>query len=319
MPQLEGQPGSRGMNPPGGISTINLSNWSDPTPPSASRRNIQANDDSFSQSGNEDTGSRPSAGLCESNNSRGIARIHQQGPGGNSTISFGSQSTAAENEALQKKRPGYDEKRKEMYGSGIFNETSGSCDGDAGYGGFDKAPAAGENQSSRGASPRSYGGEDRSDYTPAGHFDGAKHRELSSSNENLNDLTGRLSFSDAKAREMAGDNIFGPCPSDSAKAAAHNREPAGKRSQLTLNNILHEENPDPYGQKKHEMKSAELSGNNIFHDNASAETPLYHQRSVAKVREMSGSDIFSNDQPKARNTVGGIRKPPGGGSTILLA
>lgn len=34
-----------------------------------------------------------------------------------------------------------------MYGSGIFNETSGSCDGDSGYGGFaDKAPAAGENQ-----------------------------------------------------------------------------------------------------------------------------------------------------------------------------
>jgi len=45
------------------------------------------------------------------------------------------------------RRPGYDEKRKEMYGSGIFNETSGSCDGDAGYGGFaDKGPSAGDNQ-----------------------------------------------------------------------------------------------------------------------------------------------------------------------------
>ena len=87
-----------------------------------------------------------------------------------------------------------------------------------------------------------------------------------------------------------------------------------------LNNMNHEENPDPYGQKKHEMKSAELSGN-IFRggSNAGEETPLYHQRSVAKVREMSGSDIFSNDQPKPRNTVGGIRKPPGGGSSIMLA
>jgi hypothetical protein len=92
-------------------------------------------------------------------------------------------------------------------------------------------------------------------------------------------------------------------------------QPAGKRSQLMLNN-MHDENPDPYGQKKHEMKSAELSGNNIFHGD---ETPQHHQRSVQKVREMSGSDIFSNDQPKARNTVGGIRKPPGGGSTIMLA
>ena len=47
--------------------------------------------------------------------------------------------------------------------------------------------------------------------------------------------------------------------------------------------------------------------------------PQYQQRSSAKMREMSGSDIFSNDQPKARNSVGGVRKPPGGVSTIMLA
>jgi hypothetical protein len=39
---------------------------------------MQSNDDSFSQPGNESTGSRPSAGLSESNNSRSIARMHQQ-------------------------------------------------------------------------------------------------------------------------------------------------------------------------------------------------------------------------------------------------
>jgi len=89
-----------------------------------------------------------------------------------------------------------------------------------------------------------------------------------------------------------------------------------------LNNQDPSEHPDSYGQKKHEMKSAELSGNNIFHgqsNNPGDDMPQYQQRSSAKVREMSGSDIFSNDQPKARNTVGGIRKPPGGGSTIMLA
>lgn len=78
MPQLEGQPGSRGMNPPGGISTINLYNWSEPTQPAALRRNHnQLNDDSVVS--HDNTASRPSAGLSPSENidNRGITRMHQ--------------------------------------------------------------------------------------------------------------------------------------------------------------------------------------------------------------------------------------------------
>jgi hypothetical protein len=76
MPQLEGQPGSRGMNPPGGISTINLYNWSEPTP--TSRRNNQSNDDNVSQRANENTPSRPSAGMSPwTNPNGGITRMHQ--------------------------------------------------------------------------------------------------------------------------------------------------------------------------------------------------------------------------------------------------
>jgi hypothetical protein len=179
----------------------------------------------------------------------------------------------------------------------------------------------------RGANQGSHGAIDETEYRPTNHFEGAKQKELSAglsgtSNEHLSDMAGRLSFSNAKAREMAGDNIFGPSPKDAAKVATHNREPAGKRSQLMLNNQDPSEHPDPYGQKKHEIKSAELSGNSIFHggsNNPGDDMPQYQQCSSAKVREMSGSDIFSNDQPKARNSVGGIRKPPGGGSTIMLA
>lgn len=175
----------------------------------------------------------------------------------------------------------------------------------------------------------SHGAIDETEYRPTHHFEGENQSELSAglsftSNEHLSDMAGRLSFSNAKAREMAGDNIFGPSPTDAAKVATHNREPAGKRSQLMLNNQDPSEHPDPYGQKKHEIKSAELSGNiNIFShggsNNPGDAMPQYQQRSSAKMREMSGSDIFSNDQPKARNSVGGIRKPPGGGSSIMLA
>lgn len=79
MPQLEGQPGSRGMNPPGGISTINLYNWSEPSQPSAPpRRNNQSNDENLSQGANENTASGLSAGASPwTENNRGITRMHQ--------------------------------------------------------------------------------------------------------------------------------------------------------------------------------------------------------------------------------------------------
>ncbi|XP_024367356.1 uncharacterized protein [Physcomitrium patens] len=366
MPQLKGQPGSSGMNPPGGVSTINLSNWSEPPP---SRRNMNPPTNNIDSDHNS-ADSRPSAGLCESNNDRSIHRNQQ-------VYNF-----AEENDAGLKRRPGYDEKRREMYGSGIFGE---SCDpseiGDTGYGGIptEKTPG-GEGQESKWRptsdakakelngsnifghssydylppagrssiqSPREHQfprrGWTNNDYnnSPRGesqgsHYDpddqlesakrrsdleSAKQREINVMNEIHNDLTGsgRLNFSSAKARELAGDNIFGPPPTDAGKLPAHLREPAGKKTQLAFKH--QEENPDLFAQRKHEMKSAELSGN-IFYgrSNPSDEMlPQHHQRSVAKVREMSGSDIFSDDKPRARSTVGGIRKPPGGGSTIMLS
>lgn len=67
--------------------------------------------------------------------------------------------------------------------------------------------------------------------------------------------------------------------------------------------------------KIHNQKFAELSGNNIFKGDVppgSAEKPL----SVAKLREMSGSNIFAEGKVESRVSSG--RKPPGGDSTIAL-
>ena len=69
--------------------------------------------------------------------------------------------------------------------------------------------------------------------------------------------------------------------------------------------------------KIHNQKFNELSGNDIFKGDAppsSAEKPL----SVAKLREMSGSDIFSDGKVESRDYLGGVRKPPGGESSIAL-
>lgn len=69
--------------------------------------------------------------------------------------------------------------------------------------------------------------------------------------------------------------------------------------------------------KIYDKKYAELSGNDIFKGDvppSSAEKSL----SVAKMREMSGSDIFADGKVESRDYLGGVRKPPGGESSIAL-
>lgn len=77
------------------------------------------------------------------------------------------------------------------------------------------------------------------------------------------------------------------------------------------------EEPLKTAKKIPNQKFSELSGNDIFKGDgaaASAEKPL----SSAKLREMSGSNIFSDGKVESRDYFGGVRKPPGGESSIAL-
>jgi hypothetical protein len=67
--------------------------------------------------------------------------------------------------------------------------------------------------------------------------------------------------------------------------------------------------------KIHNQKFQELTGN-IFKEDApaTAEKSL----SSAKLKEMSGSDIFADGKAASRDFLGGVRKPPGGESSIAL-
>lgn len=90
-------------------------------------------------------------------------------------------------------------------------------------------------------------------------------------------------------------------------------QPAGGQSK-----ILFTEDPVVKTSKKiHNQKFAELTGNDIFKGDVSpgsAEKPL----STAKLREMSGSNIFADGKAASRDYLGGVRKPPGGESSISL-
>lgn len=89
-------------------------------------------------------------------------------------------------------------------------------------------------------------------------------------------------------------------------------QPAGGPSNISFS----EEPVVKTAKKIHNQKFQELTGNNIFKEEApaSAEKSL----SSAKLKEMSGSDIFADGTPAPREYLGGVRKPPGGESSIAL-
>ena len=100
---------------------------------------------------------------------------------------------------------------------------------------------------------------------------------------------------------------------DGIESAVLCKQPSGGPS-----NIMFGEVPEVKTTKKiHNQKFQELTGNDIFKGDTppgSAEKPL----SVAKLREMSGSDIFADGKSNSREYYGGVRKPPGGESSIAL-
>ncbi|BBM97455.1 hypothetical protein MPTK1_1g05870 [Marchantia polymorpha subsp. ruderalis] len=335
---VENSPAStlkRGTTPPGGPSTFDLFSWSegpDTTQRTAVRHSATNDSAAFAAASDQS---------CTSPPSRPTIRMHQPA-GGASTFAFGEQMTPEEAEALVKRRPNSECKKKEMYGNAIFGEAAlvnrdqeSARPGSEvkrkemfGSGIFVEGAEGGEHagitsqdrtcvrlhQPAGGVSQIQFGGEElTSPKKPTSIPEVAKQRELSGSTETTLDLKHR-SFSNAKAKELVGSNIFGPAPPDAPPRRVA-MEPAGGRSQIAFG---HDDTPNS-ARKVDPHKIAELSGNNIFADDP--QTPVadpHHHLSHAKLREMSGSDIFKDDKPVNRDSIGGIRKPPGGGSTIAL-
>ena len=97
-------------------------------------------------------------------------------------------------------------------------------------------------------------------------------------------------------------------------------QPAGGRSQISFGAEEEAQRIDNVTHKLSGLKSAELSGHDIFSDANTATNgkSVHHHLSQAKLKEITGHDIFSDDKPRARDVLGGIKKPPGGVSSIAL-
>lgn len=231
---------------------------------------------------------------------------------GISKVVFGGQVTDEEVESLMKRKPCSGHKLKEMTGSGIF----------AGEGEIDDQEADGANatpgnktgirmyqQTLAGMSQISFGAEDNvSPKKPTSLPEVAKQRELSGNLDSAAEAKLKKQLSDAKCKELSGHDIFAPPPELKPRALPV-RSP-----------VFQETDSEPVvktAKKISDQKFAHLSGNNIFKEDTpqnSAEKPL----SVAKLREISGNDIFADGKAESRDYYSGVRKPPGGESSIAL-
>ncbi|KAI3462065.1 hypothetical protein Pfo_018728 [Paulownia fortunei] len=257
-------------------------------------------------------------------------------------VLFGGQITDEEAESLNKRKPCSGYKLKEMTGSQIFaangeDDTSESGTSDGNFN--NRTSVRIVQQAAKGISQISFSTEERiSPKKPTTLPEVAKQRELSGTLESESESNAKKQLSDAKCKELSGNDIFGP-PSEIPRrslAAARTMEikeskdmgePAPRTVRTSVkvsnpaggqSNILFGEEPEVKTTKKiHDQKFAELTGNDIFKGDVppgSAEKPL----SVAKLKEMSGNDIFADVKVESRDYFGGVRKPPGGESSIAL-
>ncbi|KAL2468091.1 hypothetical protein Fot_51616 [Forsythia ovata] len=263
--------------------------------------------------------------------SRSSARSHQPSDGIRKVV-FGGQVTDEEVESLNKRKPCSDYKMKEMTGSGIFKskgENEASESEDTEQNSTNKTGLRMYQQALAGMSHISFGEEETvSPKKPTSLHEVAKQRELSGTLESESEAMLKKQISDGKMKELSGHNIFAPPPEIqprplAARALALREsitigEPASDNGAGGQNNgALSEESVVKTAKKIPNQKFAELSGNNIFKGDAppaSAEKPL----SSAKLREMSGSNIFADGKAESRDYLGGVRKPPGGESSIAL-
>ncbi|EPS66186.1 hypothetical protein M569_08591, partial [Genlisea aurea] len=250
------------------------------------------------------------------------ARSHQPSDG-ISKVVFGGQVTDEEVENLNKRKPCSDYKKKEMTGSGIFKsngEDEPSEADDLGQISANKTGLRMYQQTFSGISHISFGEEETvSLKKPTTLPEVAKQRELSGNLETEAEAKLKKQISDAKNKELSGHDIFAPPPE------IHPR-PVSARA-LALRESITIGEPTSHGsngvttvktaKKIPDQKFTELLGNNIFKGDT-PEASAEKQLSSAKLKEISGSNIFADGKVESREYFGGVRKPPGGESSIAL-
>lgn len=259
-------------------------------------------------------------------------RSHQPSDG-ISKVLFGGQVTDEEVQSLLKRKPCSGYKLKEITGSGIFSADAenGTSESGSVSSATNRTTVRIYQQAVAGISQISFSAEESiSPKKPTSLPEVAKQRELSGTLASDAEDNMKKQISQAKSKELSGHDIFAPPPEILPRETAvrsleskanldmgepAQRHPAGGAQSSSM--TFSEEPVLKTAKKIYNQKFAELTGNNIFKGDVppgSAEKSL----SSAKLREISGNNIFADGKVESRDYLGGVRKPPGGESSIAL-
>uniref|UniRef100_A0ACD5UKA4 Uncharacterized protein n=1 Tax=Avena sativa TaxID=4498 RepID=A0ACD5UKA4_AVESA len=240
-------------------------------------------------------------------------------------VVFGGQVTEEEAESLNKRKQCSAPKWKEMTGSGIF-AAGGEVEEDESASVTPIRPALKNYQAISTISHISFAQEESvSPKKPTSIAEVAKQRELSGTLLSEDDSKMEKQLSNAKTKELSGHDIFAP-PEDPRPRNSENgstSQTPGKNAQVSSFKFGEDDMDSVVktAKKIPTKKFNDLTGNDIFKGDDGAEvTPgtAEKQLSDAKLKEMSGSNIFADGKAPSRDFLGGIRKPPGGESSIAL-
>ncbi|XP_062190283.1 uncharacterized protein LOC133893302 isoform X2 [Phragmites australis] len=239
-------------------------------------------------------------------------------------VVFGGQVTEEEAESLNKRKPCSAPKWKEMTGSGIFAAGGEAEEDESGNASLTPIRTATKNyQAISTISHISFAEEESiSPKKPTSIAEVAKQRELSGTLQSEDDSKMKRQISNLKSKELSGHDIFAP-PEDPRPRNSENgstSQTPGKNAYVS-NFKFGEADDDSVvktAKKIPTKKFTDLTGNDIFKGDAATPGAAEKHLSTAKLKEMTGSDIFADGKAPSRDYLGGIRKPPGGESSIAL-
>ncbi|XP_062211437.1 uncharacterized protein LOC133912615 isoform X2 [Phragmites australis] len=239
-------------------------------------------------------------------------------------VVFGGQVTEEEADSLSKRKVCSAPKWKEMTGSGIF---AAGSNGDAEEAAASAKPARTASRQAISTVSHISFAEDGSDppKKPTSVAEVAKQRELSGTLQSEADSKMKKQISNAKSKELSGHDIFADTH-DSRSNRARNSSNDSSASHTPVKNAnvstfsfgeTNTDNAPKTSKKITGKKFTDLTGNNIFKGDAPPGSAEKHL-STAKLKEITGSNIFADGKDRTPERVGGHRKPPGGESTIAL-
>ncbi|XP_062215448.1 uncharacterized protein LOC133916003 [Phragmites australis] len=232
-------------------------------------------------------------------------------------VVFGGQVTDEEEaEGLNKRRPCSAPKSKEMTGSGIFEGENAAA-----------SPTSSRNSQSNSTVSQINFAEDGSvpPRKPTSVAEVPSQRDLDRTIQGEGDSTIKMQVSDAKSKELGGHDIFAdyedPRPNISRRSnyrssASHSPVKNANVSTFSFGNA-NIDSTRKTAKKITSNKSTDLTGDaNLVGDSAPASTEK--QLSSAKLKEITGSNIFADGKAPTGERAGRTRQPPGGDSTISL-